>query len=48
MLRAEGRLPFAYVAEDNGNSIALLTSLGFVPDRTVQWFELKPATSSPG
>jgi 8-oxo-dGTP diphosphatase len=41
MLRAEGRVPFAYVAEDNGNSIALLSSLGFEPDRTVQWFELK-------
>jgi len=41
ILRAKGQLPFAYVAENNGNSIALLTSLGFVSDRTVQWFELK-------
>jgi len=41
MLREKDKLPFAYVAEDNGNSIALLTSLGFVSDRTVQWFELK-------
>ncbi|MFA6954366.1 MAG: GNAT family N-acetyltransferase [Thermoanaerobaculia bacterium] len=40
-LREKGQLPFAYVAEDNGNSIALLTSLGFVPDRAVQWVELK-------
>ncbi len=41
MLREKSQLPFAYVAEDNGNSIALLTSLGFEQDRSVQWFELK-------
>jgi len=40
ILRERGQLPFAYVAEDNGNSIALLTSLRFVSDRTVQWLEL--------
>lgn len=40
-LAREGQLPFTYVAENNGNSIALLTGLGFVSDRTVQWIELK-------
>jgi 8-oxo-dGTP diphosphatase len=48
MLREKGQIPFAYVAEDNGNSIALLTSLGFVSDRAVQWLELKQASTSPG
>lgn len=39
-LRRLGRLPFAYVAEDNRNSIGLLASLGFVRDRRVQWLQL--------
>lgn len=39
-LRRLGRLPFAYVAEDNRNSIGLLTSLGFVRDRKIQWLQL--------
>jgi 8-oxo-dGTP diphosphatase len=39
-LRRLGRLPFAYVAEDNRNSIGLLTSLGFARERKVQWFQL--------
>lgn len=39
-LRRLDRLPFAHVAEDNRNSIGLLTSLGFMRDRKVQWFQL--------
>jgi 8-oxo-dGTP diphosphatase len=39
-LRKRGDLPFAYVEETNTNSLNLLKKLGFIPDRTVSWFEI--------
>lgn len=45
-VRRRGRLPFAYVAEQNDNSISLLTGLGFRRDRKVQWFELRLGTEA--
>ncbi|HEX3072247.1 MAG TPA: GNAT family N-acetyltransferase [Ignavibacteriales bacterium] len=39
-LRKRDDLPFAYVEETNTNSLNLLKKLGFIPDRTVSWFEI--------
>lgn len=40
-LRSQRRLPFAYIAGHNSAAISLVTSLGFVRDRNVQWFQLE-------
>lgn len=40
-LRVQRKLPFAYIDARNAAAISLVTSLGFVRDRNVQWFQLE-------
>ncbi len=40
-IRKKGKLPFAYIEEDNVKSINLILKLGFKKDKKIHWFGIK-------
>jgi len=41
VVRKKGKIPFAYILEDNVKSINLITKLGFKKDKKIHWFGIK-------
>lgn len=40
-VRAENKIPFVHIREDNEKSMGLATSVGFKKDKVISWFEIE-------